>query len=163
MSANVNPMPYRSESEITLLQKDKRNHPRRARRWVVWTTTFTLWAVLSFGSYYLAKHYIEEFQQQLNGIQQTNQVNANQLNKSVADLQAQLMENKQNAQTLQQQFEAVQKEMAAVNEQIALTGDTIDSTDTTKETISKRITDLSKQLENLKVVIGKLEAAARVY
>jgi len=144
-------------------RKTEKKHRGLTQRWIVWTTVFMLWAALSYGSFALAHHYITGLHSQLNHIQQTNQKNVDQLNKSIANLQTQLNQNQENAQTLQQQFADVQKEMAKVDEQIALTGSTISSTDTTKQTLSERITDLSKQLDNLKAVIAKLEAAARVY
>lgn len=141
----------------------QKNQNTSGRKWIVWTAFAVVWAALLFGSFSLAQHYIHGIQMQLNEIQQSNQKNVADLNKTIAGLQTQLNQNKQDAELLQKQFQDVESQLEAVKEEMALAGSSLSSSDETKKALSQRITDLSKELKTLQASIKKLEEAARVY
>lgn len=132
-------------------------------KWIKWTIICTSWALLIVGSYSLAHYYMKDIRQQLTTIQQTNADHVLTLNTKLDALQTSLIEHKDQALTLQQQFTIVQGELEAVKEEMSLAGNTLSSSADTKQALSERITTLSTELGELRKLIKKLEEAARAY
>lgn len=141
----------------------QKNQETSGGKWIVWTAVAVIWAGLLFGTFSLAQHYIHGIQTQLIVIQQNNQKNVADLNKTISGLQIQLNQNKQDAELLQKRFQDVESQLEAVKQEMALAGSSLSSSDDTKKALSQRITDLSKELATLQASIKKLEEAARVY
>jgi len=130
-----------------------------ASKWIRRLIPVLFAAILMAAGFLYAKSYIEQLQQQLSLIQSE----ASALNLNVEQVQTMLGEHKAQIEQLQAKFDSVDTEMQAVKEELSLTGDSLQSTDATKQALSQRIADLSKELDDLKKLIAKLEAAARVY
>ena len=145
------------------LKKESSKWRGRMPLWLIWSIIIIFWALLVYGCFSLARHYIGGIQQQLTHIQQTNDANVEDLNRKLEDLKLSMTEHQDQAILLQEQFKAVESELELVKEEMSLAGATLDTSADTKKALSERITDLSKELGELRKLIKKLEEAARVY
>lgn len=152
-------LPYVTEGEHLRVRTERRSKRKSMRRWGVWVAAVGLWAVLIYGSFSLAQHYVATLEGQLLEIKSS----AQQLGEVLTGIEQQMNQHEQQLTKLREQFAVVETELAAVKEEMAIAGDTIHDTGETRQALGQRITDLDKELANLQQSIAKLEEAARVY
>ncbi len=150
----------RSES---VTEKRSARQMKRSTRILIGLGIVLLWGLIAYGGFALARHYIQDIQQQLTAITQTNQIELQKLNEQLTSLKGALDEQQLSASALQEQFLAVEGELAAVKAEMSLAGDSLSTAAETKQALSERITDLSTELAELRKLIKRLEEAARVY
>jgi septal ring factor EnvC (AmiA/AmiB activator) len=159
----MNDVYYETEVRVDRLPKKRAKSSQRSYKWIARSAFILLWVLLAGSAFTLAYNYVGDIRAQLQHIQQTNQANADELNKKLTELQNALNANMEQAEALKQQFAAVESELNAVKEEMSLAGDSLSTTAKTKQALNNRINDLSKELEQLRKSIKKLEEAARVY